>query len=622
MRDAAKGAGRRLEGNAGAQRWRILGRTMGALAAVVTVLALAERLGASERAVGWAFIGITIGAFVVVGIASRTTRIAEYYVAGRKIPALFNGMATAADWMSAASYIGLAGTLFALGYDGVAYIMGWTGGYVLLAVFLGPYLRKFGQYTIPDFLGARYGGNLPRLVGVVAAVATSFTYLVAQITGVGIVMSRLLGLSFSVGVGLGLAAILVCSMLGGMKAVTWAQVGQYLVLLLAYLVPVSVMSYRATGVPVAGLMYGQVLQKIDARERQLVADPAERAVHEALLAEHAAAKAAGTAEGPAPAPLAPYLQPFARTDVTNFLALTLCLMVGTAGLPHILMRYYTVPSVREARSSVGWSLLFISLLYVGAPAYAAFARWEVLDRVVGLPIADLPAWMTRWAQVGLVSWRDVNGDGLLQLGELRIGADAVVLASPEIAGLPFAISGLVAAAGLAAALSTSDGLLLTISNVLSHDLYYKVLNPGASIRRRLSISRAFLVLTAALAAWAATFRLSIIVEVVAWAFSLAAASFFPALVMGVWDKRANKAGAVVGMLVGFAVTLYYLVASRYFGVAWWGIRTVGSGIFGIPLGFLAILLVSRLTSPPSRELQEFVESVRYPRGAARGGALD
>ncbi len=596
----------------GGFRGRVLAGTLAALAGLLALLGAAEALGASERAIGWAFILVTIGAFVGVGVVARTTRIAEYYVAGRKIPALFNGMATAADWMSAASFIGLAGTLFALGYDGLAYIMGWTGGYVLLAVFLGPYLRKFGHYTIPDFLGARYGGNLPRFVGVVATVATSFTYLVAQVTGVGIVMSRLLGLNFAVGVAAGLAGILVCSLLGGMKAVTWAQVGQYLVLLVAYLVPVTVMSYRATGVPVAGVAYGQVLQKIDAREREIFADPAEREVREQLLREGAAA----------PAPPRRYLEPFARTDPKNLLALTLCLMVGTAGLPHILMRYYTVPSVREARASVVWSLFFISLLYVGAPAYAAFARWEVLSSVVGAKLSALPAWMTHWAQVGLVSWRDVNGDGVLQLGELSIGADAIVLASPEIAGLPFVISGLVAAAGLAAALSTSDGLLLTISNVLSHDLYYKMINPGASIRRRLSISRAFLVVTAALAAWLATYRLSVIVEVVAWAFSLAAASFFPALVLGVWDKRANQAGAVAGMLAGFGVTIYYLIGSRFFGVDWWGIRTVAAGIFGIPLGFLMVLVVSRLTAPPSQGVQDFVESVRYPRGAAPGGPPD
>ena len=302
------------------------------------------------------------------------------------------------------------------------------------------------------------------------------------------------------------------------------------------------------------------------------------------------------------------------------LALIFCLMVGTAGLPHILMRYYTVPSVKDARSSVGWSLFFICLLYFTAPAYAAFARWEVLSTLIGARIAELPAWTATWAKVGLVAVRDMNMDGILQFGELTLGADAIVLATPEIAGLPYVISGLVAAGGLAAALSTADGLLLTISNALSHDLYFKVLNPNASIIRRLTISRTLLVITAAIAAWAATFKLTIIVELVAWAFSIAAASFFPALVMGVWDKRANKAGAVAGMTLGFCLTLFYMIGSRFYGLDWWGIKTVSSGIFGIPVGFLTIYIVSRMTAAPSQELQDFVENVRYPRGAV--GASD
>jgi cation/acetate symporter len=620
-----------------------LGRIYGVYTAVfvgfVILLGIAEQMGMPAKAIGYTFMGVTIAVYALIGIVSRTTKISEYYVAGRAVPSIFNGMATASDWMSAATFIGMAGTLYGLGYDGLAYIMGWTGGYVLLAVFLGPYLRKFGQYTIPDFLGARYGGNTPRLIGVVAAVVTSFTYLIAQVTGVGIIMSRFLGTQFTVGVCIGLAGILVCSLLGGMKAVTWTQVAQYLILICAYLVPVTVMSYQHTGVPVPQLMYGQVLQKIDARERQIAADPVEQAVRErraeraGVLAEKLRDRGAPreareqwaaekTVEEAAAKPPQPYTTPFARVDKKNMLALTFCLMVGTAGLPHILMRYYTVPSVKDARSSVGWSLFFILLLYLTAPAYAAFARWEVLSTVIGAKISALPAWMTTWAQVGLVSWRDINLDGILQYGELTIGADAIALATPEIAGLPYVVSGLVAAGGLAAALSTADGLLLTISNSLSHDLYFKVLNPAASIVRRLTISRTLLIVTAAAAAWVATFRLTIIVELVAWAFSIAAASFFPALVMGVWDKRANKAGAVTGMLVGLCTTLFYMVGSHFYGLDWWGIRTVSSGIFGIPLGFVTIYVVSRLTPPPSQELQDFVESVRYPRGAAGASSGD
>jgi cation/acetate symporter len=644
----------------------------GGLIGFVIILAIAEQMGMPAAAIGYAYIGITIGLYGVIGVFSRTAKISEYYVAGRSVPAFFNGLATGSDWISAASFIGMAGTIYSLGYDGLAYIMGWTGGYVLLAVFLGPYLRKFGQFTIPDFLGARYGGHAVRTIGIFAAISVSFTYLIAQVTGVGIITSRFLGLDFKLGIFIGLAGLLLCSMLGGMKSVTWTQVAQYIILIIAYMVPPVVMSHQATGVPIPQIMYGQVLQKIDAKEQAINLDPRETAVRELWRAEaerfdtdikglpasletKRAELQAGLAAIPADAPAAdreraqhalaalpesaagarqmweaarrraadlarpikPYLQPFARLDVKNMLALTFCLMVGTAGLPHILTRYYTVPSVKDARISVGWSLFFIFLLYITAPAYAAFARSEVLSHIIGLPIANLPAWMANWAKVGLVSFRDINGDGILQFYELTIGADAIVLAMPEIAGLPYVISGLVAAGGLAAALSTADGLLLTISNTLSHDLYYKMIDSSASVTKRLAVSRALLVVTALISAYLATFRLTIIVELVAWAFSIAAASFFPALVMGIWDKRANKTGALVGMWAGFGSCLFYMIGSRFYGLDWWGIRTISSGLFGIPLGFITIYVVSRMTTAPSQEMQDFVESVRIPRGAAQ-----
>jgi cation/acetate symporter len=327
--------------------------------------------------------------------------------------------------------------------------------------------------------------------------------------------------------------------------------------------------------------------------------------------------AAKTAAAGKSKPIKPYLEPFARLDAKNMLALTFCLMVGTAGLPHILMRYYTVPSVKDARMSVGWSLFFIFLLYFTAPAVAAFGRYEVLHNVIGLPIDKLPAWIANWGKVGLVSFTDINADGFLQFYEFTILPDAIVLAMPEIAGLPYVISGLVAAGGLAAALSTADGLLLTISNALSHDLYYKMIDQHASITKRLAISRTLLVVTALIAAWVATFKLTIIVELVAWAFSIAAASFFPALVMGIWDKRSNKAGALAGMWVGFLSCVIYMVGSRFYGLDIWGIKTISSGLFGIPLGFIVTYVVSRMTAPPTQEMQDFVESVRIPKGASQ-----
>lgn len=654
---------------------KIYGAYTGVFILFVIGLGIAEKMGMTPKAIGYTFMGVTIAVYAMIGIMSRTAKISEYYVAGRVVPAFFNGMATGSDWMSAASFISMAGAIYGLGYDGLAYVMGWTGGYVLLAVFLGPYLRKFGQYTIPDFLGARYGGHFARTLGIICAIIASFTYLIAQVTGVGIITSRFLGIDFNIGVFVGLGGILVCSMLGGMRAVTWTQVAQYLILIIAYLTPVTVMSYKTTGIPISELMYGKVLQKIDVREKEIIADPKQKEVLEiwkkkadalaadikglpdslsqkrkelqdklAALPPDAPAKdreaieksikdlpktpeeakekwttaqkdAAGRAK-----PLKPYIEPFARMDAKNVLALIFCLMVGTAGLPHILMRYYTVPSVKQARISVGWSLFFIFLLYFTAPAYAAFARYEILTNVVGQPFAALPPWVASWGKVGLFKVTDLNGDGILQFAEIVLNTDVIVLATPEIAGLPYVISGLVAAGGLAAALSTADGLLLTISNALSHDLYYKIINPNASILKRLTISRTLLVLTAVIAAYVATFRLTIIVELVAWAFSLAAAGFFPALVMGIWDKRANKPGALAGIIVGFGVTLYYMIGSRFFGVDWWGIKTISSGLFGIPLGFIVIYIVSRITAPPSPELQEFVESVRYPKGAVKARA--
>ena len=576
---------------------KIYGMYTGGFLAFVVALAIGEQMGMPNAWIGYVFMAATIGLYAMIGIMSRTAETDEYYVAGRRVPALYNGMATGADWMSAASFIGMAGTLYAQGYDGLAFVMGWTGGYVLVALFLAPYLRKFGQYTIPDFLGTRYGGNLPRTIGIICAITASFTYVIAQIYGAGIITSRFLGIDLATGVWVGLIGVLVCSLLGGMRAVTWTQVAQYIVLIIAYLVPVVWLSIKVTGNPVPQLAYGEVLQQITVLEQQL-----------GVTAGHAT--------------------PFVKNDIVNFMALTFCLMVGTAALPHILMRFFTTPSVKEARKSVGWSLFFIFLLYFTAPAYAAFAKLEVYSNVIGQSIATLPAWVASWTQVGLVSVCDAtnaaatikgcvangNGDGILQLAELVLNADAIVLATPEIAGLPYVIAGLVAAGGLAAALSTADGLLLTISNALSHDVYYKMVNPNASAKKRLTIARILLLGVAAIAAFAASNAPATILSIVAWAFSIAAAAFFPALVLGIFWKRANKAGAVAGMLVGFGLTLYYLINVKFLGMTpWFGIKDVSAGIFGIPLGFITIWAVSLMTKEPSQEVKDMVEDLRYPR---------
>jgi cation/acetate symporter len=516
--------------------------------------------------------------------------------------------------MSGASFVGMAGTLFALGYDGLAFVLGWTGGYVLVAVLVAPYLRKFGAYTVPDFLAARFGGNLARFLGIVVLFAASFTYVVAQVYAIGIIASRFLGIDFTIAVYVGLAGILLCSMLGGMRAVTWTQVAQYIVLIVAYLVPVVLLSTQRYGIPIPQLTYGQALQEIAQLEGQIRA---------------AGLDAGGT--------LKSHIQPFTNYDPFNFFALILALMVGTASLPHILMRYFTTPSVRAARKSVGWSLLFIFILYFTAPAYAAFAKLEVFQNVIGASIDALPAWIYTYGQLGLVKICGVdattveairqacvtagNPDGLLGFGELSINNDVIVLATPEIAGLPYVIAGLVAAGGLAAALSTADGLLLAIANALSHDIYYRMIDPNAPTGRRLIVARTLLIVVALCAAWVASTRPADILSMVAWAFSLAAAGNFPALVLGIWWKRCTTAGALAGIFAGFGVTLFYLLMTRYGGMPLWpipgltdGVANISAAVFGLPVGFAVMVIVSLMTPAPSKEMQDFIDEVRKPRG--------
>jgi cation/acetate symporter len=565
--------------------WRI-GRnyatfTLGFLGLIGLMSAL-ETPNDSPMGVGWLLLVVSIGLYAVMGLQLRARSVDDYFVAERNIPAFFNGLAIAGDWMSAASFISMAGTLWLLGYEGLAYILGWTGGYVVLAVLLAPYLRKFGQLTIPDFVAARFEGNLARVVAAVIGILISFTYVTAQVSGIGIIMSRFLGVNFIVGVIIGLGSVLFCSVLGGMRAITWTQVAQCIVLLIAYLVPVTMLSLKFTGVPLPQLMYGEALQQIVRLE--------------ALNGITSS-----------------YITPFNDWSVWNFLALMLCLMLGTTGMPHILIRFYTVGSPQAARKSAGWALAFILLLYLTAPAYAAFSRWEVLQNVVGKPIAQIPEWANNWAQAGLLTLQDLNSDGILQFRELRIDPDLVVLATPEIAGLPRAVAALVAAGGLAAALSTADGLLLVIASALSHDIYGRTINPGLSSRRRLLLGRVAIFAAAILAALTAIRRLGIIVQLVAWAFSLAAATFFPVLVLGIFWKRANGAGAVAGMIAGAAVTLAYMIANfaePSFNVL--GISHVAAGVFGIPVNFGVTILVSKLTAAPSPQAEVLIEELRQP----------
>ena len=659
-------------------------------AGFLLALTVLEKEGMPRLWIGHLFMFATIVLYATIGVVSRTSNVTEYYVAGRRVPALFNGMATAADWISAASFISLAGGLYLHGFDALAYIMGWTGGYCLVALLIAPYLRKFGQYTIPDYLAARYGGGAGgrggpvRALAVGATIIVSFIYVVAQIYAVGLIASRFTGVDFSVGIFLGLASILVCSFLGGMRGITWTQVAQYIIILVAFLIPTMWLSAKHADNPLPQVAYGSVLPKLAQREAQLAADPREEAVRaqfrrqaddyaarlaalpasweggrleaqrrldtarlrnasltEVRNAERALAAYPKTVDDAETLwraqrarllaraqPPQPHAAPFpgateaeSNARRNNFLALVFCLMFGTAALPHILMRSYTTPSVHATRGSVFWTLFFILLIYLSIPALAVLAKYDMYTSLVGSDFRALPTWISYWANVDkvhpLISITDINGDGLVQLAEIAIDGDVLVLATPEIGGLPYVISGLVAAGGLAAALSTADGLLLAISNALSHDVYYKIVDPGASTQKRVTISKLLLLAVAFIAAYAASQKPADILSLVGAAFSLAASTLFAPLVLGVFWKRGNHAGAIAGMIVGFLSCLYYMLRTNpilggRMDAAWFDIAPMSAGIFGVPAGIAAVVLVSLLTKPPGRASDGLVDYIRAP----------
>ncbi|MCU6434563.1 cation acetate symporter [Undibacterium sp. Jales W-56] len=651
-------------------------------------LAVLEKEGVPRAWIGYLFMFSTIVIYAGIGVLSRTSDISEYYVAGRRVPAIFNGMATAADWMSAASFLSLAGGLYLQGFDGLAYIIGWTGGFCLVALLIAPYIRKFGQYSIADFLGTRFAGaqgsNTVRVLAVIATIFISFTYVVAQIYGVGLITSRFTGVDFSVGIFLGLASILVCSFLGGMRAVTWTQIAQYIIIIIAYMIPVTWLSVKHTQTPIPQIAYGSKLSELSSKEKLFAADPKEQEVR-AIFKERADAfqlrieqlpnsweqgryelqhqldelksgnaslieiKAAGRVLANYPKtpqdaqqrwaeaknnnlaraePGITNYMPYAAKDPNesdikrnNFLALVFCLMMGTAALPHVLIRYYTTPSVRESRESVFWSLFFIMLLYITIPALAILVKYDIYTSLVGMEFSKLPSWVTYWASIDkinpLVNITDINHDGIVQLAEIAIDGDIVVLATPEIAGLPYVISGLVAAGGLAAALSTADGLLLTISNSLSHDIYYKIVDPSASTQKRVTISKLLLLVVALVAAYVASLKPADILSLVGAAFSLAASALFPALVLGIFWKRANYQGAIAGIVAGFVVCVFYMLNTHPLfggsaGNQWWHIAPISAGVFGVPAGLISIAIVSLMTPKPDRHTLELIDFIRAP----------
>ena len=551
----------------------------------------------------WTYIivGLTFLLYIVIAIKTRASSTKEFYIAGGGVSPLVNGIATAADWMSAASFISMAGLISFMGYDGSVYLMGWTGGYVLLALLLAPYLRKFGKYTVPDFVGDRYYSQTARLVAVVAAIFISFTYVAGQMRGVGIVFSRFLEVDINTGVIIGMIIVVFYAVLGGMKGITYTQVAQYCVLIFAYMVPAIFISLQLTGNPIPQLGFGgtlndgtYLLDKVDGLLTEL-----------GFLAYTSGSK-----------------------EMLDMFFITAALMVGTAGLPHVIVRFFTVPKVKDARKSAGYALFFIAILYTTAPAVGVFGIYNMITNINGQKIESLPAWVQNWQKTGLITIEDKNQDGIILYqkdkvkNELTIDKDIMVLANPEIAGLPNWVVALVAAGGLAAALSTAAGLLLVISTAISRDLLKNALAPNISEKRELLYARISAVFAVVVAGYFGVNPPGFVAEVVAFAFGLAAASFFPIIIMGIFSKRMNKEGAIAGMIIGLIFTLGYLIYFKFMNPElnnkdhwWFGISPEGIGTLGMILNFVVSFIISKFTPPPPQHIQDLVEEIRIPRGA-------
>jgi len=538
----------------------------------------------------WVTVGLTFFAYIYIGYRSRVHSTRGFYVAGQGVSAIANGAATAADWMSAASFISMAGLIAFMGFDGAVYLMGWTGGYVLLALLLAPFLRKFGRFTVPDFVGERYYSQAARIVAAIAAIFVSFTYVAGQMAGVGVAFSRFLEIPFSTGVVIGMVIVAFFAVLGGMKGITYTQVAQYCVLIFAYTIPAIAIAIVLTGNPIPHVAIEEILPKLDAIQRDLG--------------------------------LTSYSNPFTNLSKLNVFCITLTLMAGTAGLPHVIVRFYTVKSVKAARWSAFWALLFIGILYTTAPAVAMFAKYYILNQYAELgPAMASQSWVQNWAATGLIT---IPEGGAQSAQELlgSINRDIIVLATPEIANLPSFVVALVAAGGLAAALSTASGLLLVISSSLAHDIYGSIINPEASERRRLFVGRAMIFLAVILAGILGIYPLGFVAEVVAFAFGLAAASFFPVIVLGIFWKRANKQGAIAGMSAGLIFTFVMIVLMRAQNVVpgmeepilenFLGIGAQGIGTIGMLLNFALTIGVSLITAAPPESIQLLVEDVRNP----------
>ena len=547
-------------------------------------------------------VGVTFFIYMIIAIVARAGSTKEFYVAGGGVHPIVNGMATAADWMSAASFLSMAGLIAFMGFSGGQYLMGWTGGYVLLALLLAPYLRKFGKFTVPDFIGERYYSKNARLVALICALFISFTYVVGQMKGVGVAFARFLNVPFDTGVLIGIGIVFFYAVLGGMKGITYTQVAQFCVLIFAFTVPAIYISLQMTGNPIPQVGFGSkgtdgvyLLEKLNLLSQDLGFDA---------------------------------YTSIDKENLVNMFFITGALMFGTAGLPHVIVRFFTVPRVKDARISAGWALLFIAILYTTAPAVAVFARTNIINTLSEKPYAEVPQWFTNWEKTGLLTFDDKNKDGIIQyvadtqINELTVDQDIIVLANPEIANLPPWVIGLVVAGGLAAALSTAAGLLLVISTSISHDLLKNYLRPDISEKNELYAARVAIAVAVVAAGLAGLNPPGFVAQVVALAFGLAASSFFPAIILGIFDKRMNKEGAITGMIVGIVFTASYII---YFkpqlggpGLPenfWWGISPEGIGTLGMILNFIIALIVSRFTTAPPKEVQELTERIRTPRGS-------
>lgn len=583
----------------------------------------------------YVMVGITFGIYIVIAVASRVKDVKGFYVAGASVPALANGMATAADWMSAASFISMAGLISFMGYTGCIYLMGWTGGYVLLALLLAPYLRKFGKYTVPDFVGDRYYSKTARTVALFCAIFVSFTYVAGQMRGVGIVFSRFLQVDVNTGVMIGMAIVFLYAVLGGMKGITWTQVAQYCVLILAYLIPAVAISTKVTGHIVPQIGFGSMITE-GTHAGVYLLDVLDKLNTDLGFAAYTSAFGAG------------------NKSMIDVFCITLALMVGTAGLPHVIIRFYTVPSVKAARISAGFALLFIAILYTTAPSVASFARYNMIDTLNDKPYQTAPSWFKNWENTGLVAWLDKNNDGVIQYragapfegkpgfegetgswgqqlvtnkptvndNELYVDRDIMVLANPEIANLPNWVVALVAAGGLAAALSTASGLLLVISSSISHDLYFRLINPQATEKQRMLLGRVMIGVAVIIAGYFGIHPPGFVAQVVAFAFGLAASSFFPIILLGIFSKRTTKEGCIAGMVCGILFTAFYIIQVNFMGVKPWffGISAEGIGTVGMTINLVLTYVVSQFTPEPPQDVQDMVESIRYPRGAGEAAA--